>query len=38
MIEEYMRYLQHYCTYNGTYGSDDSELTETMVTYCNGAF
>lgn len=38
MIEEYMRYLQHYCTYNGTYGSDDSELTVTMVTYCNGAF
>ena len=31
MIEEYMRYLQHYCSYNGAYGSDDSKLTETMV-------
>ena len=36
MIEEYMRYLQHYCTYNGMYGSDDSELTPTTHHFWRG--
>ncbi|MBR4264507.1 MAG: hypothetical protein IKP73_18690 [Bacteroidales bacterium] len=31
IFEEYMRYLQHFCTYNGMCNSDDSDLLEAFV-------